>query len=55
MNKRKKLAIYTPIFLLVVLFFFLGVGLEIWRWHVFQSLTHNQVSFWTYIFLFNNR
>lgn len=49
-----KYIIQMIVILVATLFFlFIGVEYEIWRWHMFQSLTHNQIGFWTYLFLFH--
>lgn len=48
----RKIAIYVPILLILALVIFGSYEFEMWKWHLFQKLTHSKISFLEYMFLF---
>ncbi len=39
-------------FSVIVLAIYIGYSVEMWRWHTFQSVTHSDISFLKWQFLF---
>lgn len=42
------------VWIVLIAFIILGVWTEMIRWHMFQQVTHSNISYWEWQFLFGN-